>query len=104
MKAPELYISELAILIKSTKVAFDVLERGWHLDHKRTKLQMLFRPWARNSITSAFLIRTEIVIRMMKELKEVQDKLLESTGVDEDMQPITLRKMMNIEDNESASN
>ena len=98
MKVPELYVDELLILVQSTKVAFEILQKGWHLDHNRTKRDMFLRPWARRHIASAFIVRSEIALRMMKELKELQDKLLESTGVDEDMQPITLKKMMNIND------
>jgi hypothetical protein len=104
MKAPEFYVNELLILIQSTKVAFDMLQKGWHADHKRTKRDMLLRPWARRHIASAFVVRSEIALRMMKELKELQDKLLDSTGVDEDMRPITLKKMLNIRDNEPAAN
>ncbi len=40
------------------------------------------------------LIESQAILRVMNEMSELKEKLLESTGVDDDMQPVTLRDLL----------
>lgn len=104
MKVPELYINELSLAIMSLKQTFDMVEESAMRDMKRTNRAMFFRPWARRQIAVACAIRMQVALEMMKELHSLQQKFLDSTGVDEDMRPVTLKQILKIEDNEPASN
>lgn len=98
MKVPELYIKELVLLNQCIKTASDVIGSGFERDKKRTEREMFFRPWAKNSIAMAFAIRGQMALEILRDLREIQEKLLNSTGVDDDMQPVTLKKLLNIEE------
>jgi hypothetical protein len=98
MKAPEFYIAELGLMLDCIKCSSDVISEGVLRDLKVAKRQMLFRPWAKRHIAMAAAIRAEAGMQLIRSMKELQDKILESTGQDEDMRPITLKQMLKIND------
>jgi hypothetical protein len=98
MKAPEFYVQELITVLHCIQTTTNLICQSFERDRRKTEREMFFRPWAKSSIGNAFAIRSQVVLEILKDLRELQEKLLDSTGVDEDMRPVSLKKMLKIED------
>lgn len=98
MKVPELYISDLALALRCLKFNHDFISDRILKDIARSKRQAFLRPWAKRHILMAGAIRAQAGMQLLIEMKELQDKLLMSTGQDEDMRPVTLKEILKIKD------
>jgi hypothetical protein len=98
MKTPELYVYELQLLLYSLQLDSSIIEQKTLKDLRRSERWALLCFWRRRSIVMAAAIRAEAAMQSLKAIAELRDKLLESTGVDEDMRPITFKQMLKFND------
>lgn len=94
MKLPELYIQELWIILESLKKVHDQICDDMITSGKRAKRRALFMPWRARRIAAAFVFQAAIGKDVCKNLRDLHEKLLESTGLDEDMHEVTFREMI----------
>jgi hypothetical protein len=94
MKAPELYVGDILVIIEAIDFAADSLAKGYLAKAKVCKRKSFFRPWKRDALARELLSDANFALGRLGHLRSVREKLLQSTGVDEDMRPITLEEIL----------
>lgn len=94
MKLPELYIHEVAMLVTGIEMQIKGTAAVYQRRMNAQRGRMLFKPWKRNEITQEMLAESKAVLEYMNNMTALRDKLYESTGVDDDMQPITFKEIL----------
>jgi len=101
VKTPELYVGDvLAIIEALEKRARSVAEETVGLS-KTVKRKMFFQFWRRDYLREFLLSKSNMALAHLHHLREIREKMMQSTGVDDDMRPITLEQIL--KDHESAS-
>jgi len=101
VKTPELYVGDvLAIIEALDKRARSVAEETVGLS-KTVKRKMFFQFWRRDYLREFLLAKSNMALAHLHHLREIREKMMQSTGVDDDMRPITLEQIL--KDHESAS-
>jgi hypothetical protein len=97
MKAPELYVADILVVIEAIDFAADSLTRSYLAKSKAYRRKCFFnffRPSRRNALARELLSDANFALGRLGHLRSVREKLLQSTGVDEDMRPITLEEIL----------
>lgn len=94
MKIPELYITDILILIDALNTKGDSVAKLVEQRAKECRREMFWMPWRKKYAAPAFLTYADSATSFIKQLEEITAKLMESTGVDEDMRPVTLDEMI----------
>lgn len=90
----ELSVNQVLLLIKSIDLFAENLKKDYTRGVKKAKQVMFFRPWLKRDISHEMLIASNFVLQAIKDAQELREMLLESTGLDIDMRPVTLREML----------
>jgi predicted lipoprotein len=90
----ELSVSQVLLLIKSVDLFAESLTKDYIRGSKKAKRIMFFRPWLRSQVSREMLVACNFALQAIKDAQELREMLLESTGLDIDMRPITLREML----------
>jgi hypothetical protein len=90
----ELTVDQVLLMIKSIDLFAENLTKDYCRATKKAKRVMFFRPWRKRDISREMLIAGNFVLQAIKDAQETREMLLESTGMDMDMRPITLREML----------
>jgi len=94
MKVPELYVNEVVILIEALDRKADAICDSIKKRRRTVDIQMFLFPWAMRSIATAFIVESKVALEVLNVMQELRNKLMESTGVDEDMQKVTLSQIL----------
>ncbi|MFZ9326521.1 MAG: hypothetical protein ACO24H_03540 [Polynucleobacter sp.] len=94
MKLPELYIHEVAMLVTGIEMQIKGTAAVYQRRMNAQRGRMLFKPWKKNEIMQEMLAESKAVLEYMNNMNALRDKLYESTGVDDDMQPITFKEIL----------
>jgi hypothetical protein len=90
----ELSVNQVLLMIKSIDLFADSLTKDCIRATKKAKRIMFFRPWRKRDVSREMLIACDFTLQAIKDAQETREMLLESTGLDIDMRPITLREML----------
>jgi len=94
MKAPELYVGDILVIIEAIDFAADSLTKGYLAKSKAYRRKSFFRPWKKIAFARELFSDANFVLGKLGHLRSIREKLLQSTGVDEDMQPVTLEEVL----------
>ena len=94
MKLPELYIHEVAMLVTGIEMQIKGTAAVYEKRMSAQRGRMLFKPWKKDQIIQEMLAESKAVLEYMNNMTALRDKLYESTGVDDDMQPITFKEIL----------
>jgi len=90
----EFYTKEIALLIRGIQLQLDECEKTAAQIKKQAQIFSCFMFWRKDAIWSEALMKSNFILTRVLELREIRDKLMQSEGIDEDMQPITFEKML----------
>lgn len=90
----ELSIGQVLLMIKSIDLFADSLTKDYIRATKKAKRIMFFRPWRKRDVSREMLIAGNFALQAIRDAQETREMLLESTGLDADMRPVTLREML----------
>lgn len=90
----ELYIYETMLLLEGINLKAQNLYHLLCAEKRKAHIASFFAPWAAGSIWTALLVKSEVIMQQMNALSELREKIMQSEGRDDDMQPITLQQMI----------
>lgn len=90
----ELSVDQVLLLIKSVDLFAESLMKDYIRSSKKAKRIMFFRPWLKSRVLREMLAAANLALQAIKDAQELREMLLESTGPDIDMRPVTLREML----------
>jgi len=90
----EFYTKEIALLVRGIQIQLYECEKTAAQIKKQAQISSCFMFWRKNAIWSEALMKSNFVLTSALELREIRDKLMQSEGIDEDMQPITFEKII----------
>jgi len=102
MKIPELYVGDVLVAIEAIDFAAHSLSKSYFKKARAYKRKSFFAPWKKGSLAKELLVDANFALGRLGHLKSIRDKLMQSTGVDEDMRPITPEEIL--KSNESRVN
>lgn len=94
MKVQELYIGEIMLLIAALDLQQAHVTKTYFRRMKWYRVRYFFFFWKREELANEMLVESNSVLQMLNGAKELRDKLLDSQGVDDDMQPISLKDLI----------
>lgn len=94
MKIPELYIGDILVVLEAIDFAAYSITEGYLKKAKTYKRKSFFMPWAKQELAKDILSSAEFALGRISHLKSIREKLLQSTGTDEDMRPVTLEELL----------
>lgn len=94
MKLPELYIHEVAMLVTGIEMQIKGTAAVYEKRMNAQRGRMLFKPWKKDQIIQEMLAESKAVLEMLNAAQELRDKLLDSQGFDDDMQPATFKEII----------
>jgi hypothetical protein len=94
MKTPELYVGDVLVAIEAIDFAANSLTQSYLAKSKALQRRALFMPWKKDSFYGELLASANFAIARLGHLQSIREKLMQSTGVDEDMRPITLEEIL----------
>jgi hypothetical protein len=94
MKVQELYIGEIMLLIAALDLQQGHVTKTYFRRMKWYRVRYFFLFWGRDEMAKEMLMESKAVLEMLNGAKELRDKLLDSQGVDDDMQPISLKDLI----------
>jgi|694.fasta_scaffold10227_16 hypothetical protein len=94
MKTPELYVGDVLVAIEAIDFAAHSLTQSFLAKSKALKRRSFFMPWNKNALSNELLASGNFAIARLGHLQSIREKLMQSTGVDEDMRPITLEEIL----------
>ena len=103
MKIPELYVREVAWIISGLDTQVARIAKVYSRRMKAFQLKHAFLfldRTRRNNLSREMLSESLAVLEAIQEIKELKEKLFESTGVNEDMSLVTFAEMIGL-NNES---
>jgi hypothetical protein len=90
----ELYTHEIALLYRGIQLQLNECEKEVFQIRKKARISSILMFWRAGFIYFEAAMKGQAILKLAIQLKEIRDKLMESEGVDEDMQPITFEKML----------
>lgn len=90
----ELYTYEIAFLYRGIQLQLNECEKEIAKIRKKAQIDSALMFWRRNFIYFEASIKGHMILKSATKLAEIRDKLMQSEGIDEDMQPITFEKML----------
>jgi len=90
----ELYLYETMFMLEGINLKAEQLFKLLRSEKQKAHLACFFAPWAARSIWATMLIKSDIILQQMNMLSELRDKIMQSEGQDDDMQPITLQEII----------
>lgn len=90
----ELKVDQVLLLIKGLDVFINNLTNDYAAASRKAKRIMFFFPWRKRRLSLEALTAGGFVLQAINDASELRELLLESTGVDMDMRPVTLREML----------
>ena len=90
----ELYTHEIALLYRGVQLQLDQCAKEVSQIKKKARISSILMFWRAGFIYFEAAMKGQAILRLAIQLKEIRDKLMESEGVDEDMQPITFEKII----------
>lgn len=90
----ELYTHEIALLYRGIQLQLDQCTKEVSQVRRKARISSILMFWRAGSIYFEAGMKGQIILNLAVQLREIRDKLMESEGVDEDMQPITFEKML----------
>jgi hypothetical protein len=94
MKTPELYVGDVLVAIEAIDFAANSLTQSYLAKSKRYKRNSWLRFWKKEAFARELLADANFAIARLGHLQSIREKLMQSTGVDEDMRPITLEEIL----------
>jgi hypothetical protein len=94
MKTPELYVGDILVALEAIDFAAHSLTQGYLAKSKAIKRKSFFRPWNKLALSRELLADASFALGRLGHLQSIREKLLQSTGLDEDMRPITLEEIL----------
>lgn len=94
MKAPELYVGDILVAIEAIDFAAHSLTQSFLAKSKALKRRSFFMPWKKDALSRELLASGNFAIAKLLHLQSIREKLMQSTGVDEDMHPVTLEEIL----------
>lgn len=94
MKIPELYVGDILVAVEAIDFAAHCLTKSFLAKSKALKRRSFFMPWKKNALSNELLASGNFAIARLGHLQSIREKLMQSTGVDEDMRPITLEEIL----------
>lgn len=94
MKAPELYVGDILVVIEAIDFAAHSLTQSFLVKSKALKRRSFFMPWKKDALSGELLASGNFALAKLAHLRSIREKLMQSTGLDEDMRPITLEEIL----------
>jgi hypothetical protein len=94
MKVPELYTYEIAVIHSLLHSYASDIEKEAAKVHRGVMRRKRFWPFGINEHLMIAGIKMQLLANQMEQAKQLKDKLMESTGFDDDGKKITFREMI----------
>ena len=90
----ELYTYEIALLYRGIQLQLNEYEKELAEIRRKARINSILMFWRRGFIYFEAAMKGHMILQSATQLAEIRDKLMQSEGIDEDMQPITFEKML----------
>ena len=90
----ELYTYEIALLYRGIQLQLNECEKEIAEIRRKARIGSVLMFWRRDFIYFEASIKGHMILKSATKLAEIRDKLMQSEGIDEDMQPITFKKIL----------
>ena len=90
----ELYTHEIALLYRGIQLQLNECEKEIAKIRKKAQIDSVLMFWRAGFIYFEAATKGQMILKLAIQLRETRDKLMQSEGIDEDMQPITFEKML----------
>lgn len=98
----EFYIEELCILLHALNLHVSECTKILKAEKRKAQIASFLVPWQSDSIWMALAVKADILSQHVSALQGLREKIMLSEGVDSDMLPITLEKIL--ENDQAQSN
>ena len=90
----EFYTREIALLCHGIQLQLNECEKEIAKIRKKAQIDSVLMFWRAGFIYFEAATKGQMILKLAIQLRETLDKLMQSEGIDEDMQPITFEKML----------
>jgi len=90
----ELYLYETMFILEGINLKAEQLFKLLKSEKQKAQLACIFAPWTSRSVWAAMVIKSDVILQQMNMLSELRDKIMQSEGKDDRMQPITLEQII----------
>jgi uncharacterized protein YjaZ len=94
MKIPEVKINEVFLLLFALDTLAENIAKDFDRLSKKIKRRMLFRPWEKSVLAIELIRAGQGSLKTLADMQQLRQTLMESTGLDEDTQPVSLKDMI----------
>ena len=94
MKIQEVYVGELMLMIAALDFQQAKVAKTYWRRMRGFRIAIFCQPWRRSTLLQEMLAESKAVLEMFNAAQELRDKLLDSQGFDDDMQPATLKDII----------
>lgn len=89
----EFYLHELNALVQGLLMQMEDCFKTLKREKRRAQVAAFFAPWVSREIYSALAFKADVVMKYVKLLSELREKILEAEGFDDDMRAITYKEI-----------
>lgn len=97
MKVPELYVHELVWALAGMDIQMRQIQKTYERRMRFFRFKVFLysiAPGLRGRLIQEMLAESKTVLAIMNQMAQFKEKLLSSTGFDDDMRPVTLDEML----------
>ena len=93
----ELYLHEIFSMLDGINLKAEKLFNLLKAEKRKAQFACFFAPWTSSVVSEALMIKVDAILKEMNLLSDLREKIMQSEGLDDDMNPVTLEEMLKMQ-------